>query len=433
MSSSFLTCPLCSQPGFQTIDSLCYGLISAATRQVVCPVCHDILFGLDKFTIHLFSHSVQHQREANNSTVPIEISSFRNATAPLNQQSSSPSRTNRLLMSSKVDFNTKGKDITEYPNSNDHTNLASSISRKTIPGSTGCWSKEMITEDKLRMENLNDKQSCKIVSDTSEAIKKYDPEKSEVNSVCEEQSRNNKRDCKCTITSQSNSVALVECTQSNSELVEAQTATKSSQTLSECPQISQMAKIGNISSSLESKLSHPPYHCSSGHVSETTHRNASVHCLVLSSALSQEKSAQVIPTEKGVKGVIRCKMCGFEFEDTAILAIHHQLVHCMESRSETPNHRIEASDGCKQGHTFGEKNQFPCHLCSKAFKMRGSLMVHLRVAHSSGIVSGMLCVWLVERCDQKYFYTYIHCLKCIKCTHNREAVFVNDVLLRLML
>jgi hypothetical protein len=54
--------------------------------------------------------------------------------------------------------------------------------------------------------------------------------------------------------------------------------------------------------------------------------------------------------------------------------------------------------------------------------MRGSLMVHLRVAHSSGIVSGMLSVWLVERYD-KYFYTYIHCTKCIKCMQNGEAVF----------
>jgi hypothetical protein len=97
-------------------------------------------------------------------------------------------------------------------------------------------------------------------------------------------------------------------------------------------------------------------------------------------------------TEKGLKGVIRCDICGFAFEDSSILAIHHQLVHSMESRSETRSHRIEASDGCKQGHTLGEKHQFPCHLCSKAFKMRGSLMVHLRVAHSSGIMAGVLSV-----------------------------------------
>lgn len=392
MSSSFLTCPLCSQPGFQTLDSLRYGLISAATRQVVCPVCHDILFGLDKFTIHLVSHSIQRQHEANSGSVPIEISSFRNATAPLNQQSSSPTLTNNLLVYSKADFNSSVKDMKEHHNSNNQTNLSPSVSQKPLLGSTGCWSKEMITEGKIRMENLNDKQSCKIISDTSKATKNDVPKKSEINAVWEEKSHNSKLDCKYTITSQSSNVALIEYTQNNSELIEVQTATESSQTVSECQQRFHIAKIANISSSLGSKSFHPPNQYSSRDVSETTHQNASVHSLVSSSALSQENSTQAIPTEKGLKGVIRCDICGFAFEDSSILAIHHQLVHCMESRSATPSHRIEVSDGCKQGHTLGEKHQFPCHLCSKAFKMRGSLMVHLRVAHSSGIVAGVLFV-----------------------------------------
>lgn len=392
MSSSFLTCPLCSQPGFQTLDSLRYGLISAATRQVVCPICHDILFGLDKFTIHLFSHSIQRQHEANSGSVPIEISSFRNATAQLNQQSSSPTLTNSLLVYSKADFNCNVKDMKECRNSNNQTNLSPSVSQKPLLGSTGCWSKEMITEGKTRMENLNDKQSCKIISDTSEATKNYVPEKSEINAVWEDKSHINKLDCKYTITSQSSNVALLEYTQNNSELIEVQTATKSSQTVSECQQRSHIAKIANVSSSMGSKPFHPPNQYSSGNIPETTHQNASVYSLVSSSALSQENSTQAIPTEKGIKGIIRCDICGFAFEDSSILAIHHQLVHCMESRSATPSHRIEVSDGCKQGHTLDEKHQFPCHLCSKAFKMRGSLMVHLRVAHSSGIVSGVFFV-----------------------------------------
>jgi len=390
MSSSFLTCPLCSQPGFQTLDSLRYGLISAATRQVVCPVCHDILFGLDKFTIHLFSHSIQRQHEANSGSVPIEIS-FRNPTAPLNQQSSSPTTTNSLLVYSKADFNSNVKDMKESHNSNNQTNLSPSVSQKPLLGSTGCWSKEMVIEGKIRMENLNDKQSCKTICDTSEATKNYVPEKSEINAVWEEKSHNNKLDCKYTITSQSSNVALLEYTQNNSELIEVQTATKSSKTVSECQQRSHIAKIANVSSSLGSKSFHSPNQYNSGNISETTHQNASFHSVLSSSALSQENSTQAVPTEKGLKGVIRCDICGFAFEDSSILTIHHQLVHCMESRNATPSQRIEVSDGCKQGHT-SEKHQFPCHLCSKAFKMRGSLMVHLRVAHSSGIVAGVLFV-----------------------------------------
>jgi hypothetical protein len=298
---------------------------------------------------------------------------------------------------SKAGFNTKVKDIKECCNSNDHTSLCPDVNQKTMQGSTGCWSKEMITEDKLRMENLNDEQNYNIISDTSESTKKYEPEKSEINAVWEKKSCNNKLKCKYTITTQSSDVAVCEYTQSNSELNEVQTATKSSQTVSKCLQRSQVAEVGNISTSLESKPSPPPYHYSAGHLSETTNQNASVHCLVLSSAVSQENSTQVVPTDKGVKGVTKCDICGFVFEDSSILTVHHQLVHCIESGSETPNHRVEASDGCKQGHTLGEKHQFPCHLCSKAFKMRGSLMVHLRVAHSSGIVSGLLFSLLAGR------------------------------------
>nr|CAD7427677.1 unnamed protein product [Timema monikensis] len=69
--------------------------------------------------------------------------------------------------------------------------------------------------------------------------------------------------------------------------------------------------------------------------------------------------------------VLRCVHCGFGFSDSSILAMHQQLVHpkdCNKMQSEDAIH--------------GDRTrQFPCHLCPKGFKMRGSLMVHMRVAH----------------------------------------------------
>ena len=53
-----IVCPLCSQPGFRDVDSLWLSLIRASTRQLVCPVCQEVLVGLDKLTIHLVSHSL---------------------------------------------------------------------------------------------------------------------------------------------------------------------------------------------------------------------------------------------------------------------------------------------------------------------------------------------------------------------------------------
>lgn len=52
-----VTCPLCCQPGFNTSDALCSALISASTRKLFCPVCNEMLIGLDKLTIHLFGHT----------------------------------------------------------------------------------------------------------------------------------------------------------------------------------------------------------------------------------------------------------------------------------------------------------------------------------------------------------------------------------------
>lgn len=51
---------------------------------------------------------------------------------------------------------------------------------------------------------------------------------------------------------------------------------------------------------------------------------------------------------------VRCDICNITFSDTNILDMHKNLLHT---------------------------NGFSCHLCHKRFKMQGSLMVHMRVAH----------------------------------------------------
>lgn len=56
MCTALLPCPLCSQPHFNSLESLRIGLIKVATENLVCPICKDTFMGLDKLTIHLFSH-----------------------------------------------------------------------------------------------------------------------------------------------------------------------------------------------------------------------------------------------------------------------------------------------------------------------------------------------------------------------------------------
>lgn len=47
------------KPHFEGVDALRSTLISAATSPLSCPVCNESLMGLDKLTIHLFSHVTQ--------------------------------------------------------------------------------------------------------------------------------------------------------------------------------------------------------------------------------------------------------------------------------------------------------------------------------------------------------------------------------------
>lgn len=57
-STTVLPCPLCCQPNFPSVDSLRISLVNVTNRPLSCPICNDVLLGLDKLTIHLFSHTI---------------------------------------------------------------------------------------------------------------------------------------------------------------------------------------------------------------------------------------------------------------------------------------------------------------------------------------------------------------------------------------
>ncbi|XP_059620894.1 zinc finger protein 182 [Phlebotomus argentipes] len=58
MCSKVLPCPLCCQPNFESVDALRISLVKVANHPLMCPVCSEVLLGLDKLTIHLFSHTI---------------------------------------------------------------------------------------------------------------------------------------------------------------------------------------------------------------------------------------------------------------------------------------------------------------------------------------------------------------------------------------
>lgn len=78
---------------------------------------------------------------------------------------------------------------------------------------------------------------------------------------------------------------------------------------------------------------------------------------------NEEQIATEVQEEvKEKEKFIYCDICNFCFNDENILEMHQKLLH-----QTAPDQEGNYS--------------YHCHLCSKKFKMRGSLMVHLRVAH----------------------------------------------------
>lgn len=68
-----LLCPLCSQPRFNNLESLRLSLINAATQSISCPICNDVLMGLDKLTIHLFGHTLNQNPEMGENQACLEL------------------------------------------------------------------------------------------------------------------------------------------------------------------------------------------------------------------------------------------------------------------------------------------------------------------------------------------------------------------------
>jgi KRAB domain-containing zinc finger protein len=58
MCSEDLKCPLCSVSNFPNIETFKLSLIKVNSKPIKCPLCDEILLGLDKLTIHLFGHSL---------------------------------------------------------------------------------------------------------------------------------------------------------------------------------------------------------------------------------------------------------------------------------------------------------------------------------------------------------------------------------------
>lgn len=395
MCARLLACPLCSQPGFLTLDALRAGLVSVATRPLICPICNEVLLGIDKLTIHLFSHTIlsnntaesskyvapnehlvavhnahnvalQHQdwnvlktqqpdkeqTSNDNSTERLDsgIASTENNISIVNSQpqtqnqSLSVKNANHSFMS---DYNYDVIKVNIFPQSNENHNVVlrptASLQQDVLK--TDC-AMEFFSNDTIKHLNIitENAQAEKAISDLITGTKVSESINNNIYQDIE-------RECE---SNNSQSVAkerLISLIEKENNLLNFQSIENiipvctnvSSEECNDKPSLSDARETVFETNQAEYQKKDQ----------NSEHRETLSHTCT-------KVFRTIAPKEK----TERCNICGFHFPDTNILTLHKQLVHEQDSNIS--------------GKVF--KN-YSCHLCSKTFKMRGSLMVHMRVAH----------------------------------------------------
>lgn len=401
MCARLLACPLCSQPGFLTVDALRTGLISVATRPLTCPVCNDLLLGIDKLTIHLFSHTIN--LNANNT---VESSMHTNIVSINNNP--------------PTVYNQQNTAVQDWNISKVQTTDANTYSESNLNIQTSLQSSKSLQSAKDNKVSLLNSGIC--VQDQSIPLKNAVQVTCLSESICENEKvstinsihENNKVMQK----SEEDSLqTLQEATKLNyttqyytsndvkhANLMQhlAQGEHENSQTFKSWVQdqhCKQQTSTKENTSKLESSIdnekpcnSKQNYNeqmiasnkfpstvaiCTNGSLEKfnteknsqdnpTTIRNESqAPSHTQDQALSQLKFFKTSSTKEKTE---RCDICGFHFLDYNILFLHKQLVHMIDEKDLNA-----IPENCLKNYS--------CHLCSKVFKMRGSLMVHMRVAH----------------------------------------------------
>jgi len=420
MCARHLACPLCSQPGFLTIDALRAGLVSVATRPLICPVCNEVLLGIDKLTIHLFGHTINledntaESSERVNTVVPNEhsivVHNVHNIglqnwnaleTQELNKTQNSDtigSDNDRIcIKSSESDISIEEENKISIINSESQTSQSQNlfVRNENQHNFISDYNYDLIKVNVLpQNENHNTMLESTVnaqqeISRTAMTQHFCNDNIKHLNSVSQENIQAEK-----TIASNSlTAIKIVENVNSNicqnieKECIESnnnQCVTKEKLTTNLTDKENDFTNsIHSIQNTLLAYTNASPEQYISKRMQcpekynkqnlfniketmlETNNDDQEEH--LKHKKISHAQASVSLETVASKEKVERCNICGFHFSDVNILALHKQLIHEQDSIN-IPNKNLK---------------NYSCHLCSKIFKMRGSLMVHMRVAHVS--------------------------------------------------
>lgn len=367
------------------------GLVSVATRPLICPVCNEVLLGIDKLTIHLFGHTINLSSGIAESSEPAEITAADehlvavhnvNNVAPQNwnilKHLDKTASNSRLTESSDSDVSNVGND-TSIVNSQ----LKASSSMKDVGQSSlvSDYNRDVIKVNVFPQSDGN-----------HDAVQKANLQQGALKTNCATQyfCNDNIRHLNLPQKPDTGGVQVEKVAISESIITTKVIGTVDTNIFRdigrECiePDDDQCVKKKLMTDLIEEKHL-PNFHsiqnvmttvCARG-LSEKHNGKENLpdgrKTILETNAKDQSPEHRLIsqPSTKAFRTIApkekteRCNVCGFHFLDTNILTLHKQLVHEQDS-SNSPE-RIP-------------KNYY-CHLCSKVFKMRGSLMIHMRVAH----------------------------------------------------
>ena len=405
MCARLLACPLCSQPGFLTLDALRNGLVSVATRPLACPVCNEVLLGIDKLTIHLFGHTInQTNTNVTQESKILDVETTNNVQILHNIQTI-PLQTWNFLKTQNIKIPQIGEGLEKMPSLRQEREIFPAKENKIlvnpqIPGENqeqkqgrviflqNFSSNQIFPANLEQTESGTRNLSCGFRGTQENVIPQVQENLERQMKTAESNSIQNNasliQNSRPLIHQNEKSVSNLPVgtiqnswIQSNSLMVD-----QGSLIVRESSRNLEGTQVSNLSINENDKkssfLMKPSGLANSengvqfpNQENETGLKNSSVKNDVESKKspneiLPQLKAFRLLASKEKME---RCNICGYRFDDRKILILHKQLVHMIAEKDLN----VRPEDLLKN---------YPCHLCTKVFKMRGSLMVHMRVAHT---------------------------------------------------
>lgn len=337
-------CPLCFTKGvFQQWNLLKDSLVSLSTRSFICPLCCGVHEGLDKFTLHLVSHEMEAKKSSRNEDVPtISI-----------KEGSAVDSLDELLA-----------DFSEFVKQEDKLSYDNQVKLRTK------------APNPLRMSPKNKSPiglPMSVIS-SGNAMNNHFP----------------------TIQTP---LPLPQTFKANQNLLMSHHHAQDEPT-----SIDKSVHVPQTATMMSNQS--PPL---------VTRPAAAAPQVQTNANQNKPPSSMTGDQPSSPPNQVQCSLCGWNFDNDEFLKVHTVLMHSKRNQAFLQRRlkRVVDEYKCREcDSTFAayedfvshlkqahNDHRFVCHICAKIFKLRGSLLVHLRVVHNP---LGIIIVLFSRRPSNKW-------------------------------